>query len=97
MTATVFFVYLDTEKLVIRNSELIKSNHILHLVVALDTRSVVFGEQSLLVNLLGCRQLRSLTVNDIIPDIVYVVRKTALVLNLKSEKQQIIVDMQVIE
>lgn len=47
-----FLVYLDTEKLVIRNGELVKRNHILHFAVALDAWSIVFGEQSLLIDLL---------------------------------------------
>lgn len=45
VATSVFLVYLDTEKLVIRNGELVKRNHILHFAVALDAWSIVFGEQ----------------------------------------------------
>ena len=57
VATSVFLVYTIyrnnlSEKLVIRNGELVKRNHILHFAVALDAWSIVFGEQSLLIDLL---------------------------------------------
>ena len=80
MTASVLLVDLDTENFLVRNGELIESDHVFHPAVPLYPGRIILREQSLLIHFLGCGQLGRFLVDDVIPDIIYIIRQFAFVL-----------------